>query len=375
MSTKVHFIWVGQGDCTLIQTDTNKLILIDCGTSDNMSIYDDNVKPSIEKVLTDTGKTSIDYLILTHSDKDHCNLVSSLFEFTEFKEMYYGGNIWQYAPYVFDGLSVNSKIKKVNELDPHYSNLFATAIIDETDFKMWIIGGNFPYSHSPPNTPFAKDINRPSNRNKQLRSIYDNNGNSLIVVISYKGFQMMFMGDATVAQQDFLYGLAEKDGKLGRFQSKVFKMSHHGSADSFSNQYANKAVKPAGVIASAGVTFGHPSEQTIDTITTVMKSGRKDHELVMYDDDEDEYYRWDQVDEYIYNTMQWFNESSITVPTTTPSGKRSRNKHAGSPYLEIIGSNWTFEITGATTANIIAGDRKTILTTKRTTAVTSKRAK
>lgn len=46
MSAKVHFIWVGQGDCTLIQTDTNKLILIDCGTSDDFSIYDDNVKPS-----------------------------------------------------------------------------------------------------------------------------------------------------------------------------------------------------------------------------------------------------------------------------------------------------------------------------------------
>ncbi|MGR6874976.1 MBL fold metallo-hydrolase [Pseudomonas sp. HK3] len=83
-NAKVYFIWVGQGDCTLIRSDDDTLVLIDCGTSDSFAIYEDNVKTSIQDVLTETGKTQIDYLILTHSDKDHCNLVSKLFDITSF---------------------------------------------------------------------------------------------------------------------------------------------------------------------------------------------------------------------------------------------------------------------------------------------------
>ena len=371
---KVYFIWVGQGDCTLIRTDSDKLVLIDCGTSDSMDIYTDNVKPTIESVLSDTGKSAIDYLILTHSDKDHCNLVKKLFEFTSFGTTYYGGHIDQYRSYIFEGTpkKPSPKLGTVETLVPHYLNLYATAIIDDTDFKMWIIGGNYPYSHDPPDTPFAKDINK-NHGTKKLRSIYDNNGNSLVVVIDYKGFRMMFLGDATDVQQQFLYDQAVTTGKLGAFASRMLKLSHHGSPDSYNDDLANKAVKPTGVTASAGVTFGHPSEQVINGITSVVKSGAPKHDLVMYNDDDDEYSRWFNVDEYIYNTLQWFDESSITVPTHTTSGKRSRDKHAGDPYLEMTGSNWIFEITSGTTAKTTKGSEKVILTTKKTSAVNAKK--
>lgn len=378
MSVKINFIWVGQGDCTLIQTDTNKLVLIDCGTSDDMSIYADNVKPTIEGILKATGKKSIDFLILTHSDKDHCNLIAKLFGFTTFDKAYYGGSSFQYSPFKIklDPSDLSPEIKSVVNLTSHYTNLFIDTVINDPDCKLWIIGANFPYNQTPPSVPFAKDINKPSNRKtKATRAIFDNNGNSLMAVLDYKGFKMFFLGDATIPEQDYIYEAAKTAGKLGDLQVKIFKMSHHGSPDSFSKDLTNNAAKPKGVTASAGVTFGHPSEQTINSITSVNLSGALKHDLVMYDTDEESYSRFFNADEFIFNTMTWFDESSSTVPTHTPSGKRNRDPKAGLPYLEMIGTNWLFEIVTSTTANISQGAKKTILTTKGTEAVTAKKRK
>jgi beta-lactamase superfamily II metal-dependent hydrolase len=373
MSAKIYFIWVGQGDCTLIRTDTNKLILIDCGTSDDQSIYTDNVKPTIEAVLKDAGKTSIDYLILTHSDKDHCNLVKSLFDIKNFYfgKAYYGGSAFQYSRYIdFDD---EDQVKKTIDLESHYTNLFIDTVINDTDFKLWIIGANFPYNTTPPDVPYDKDINKSSNRTKAIRSIYDNNGNSLMLVLSYKGFKVFFLGDATIAEQDYIYEAAKDGGILADFAVKVFKMAHHGSPDSFSDNLTNKAAKPPMLTASAGVTFGHPSEQTVDTVKSLSLTGALKHNLVLYDTEDQSYSRFNNVVKFMFNSMTWYEESSITVPTETPGGKRSRDPKAGSPYLGLIGSNWLFELIDATTANITEGSKKTILTTKGTTAVTAKK--
>jgi beta-lactamase superfamily II metal-dependent hydrolase len=373
-NAKVYFIWVGQGDCTLIRSDDDTLVLIDCGTSDSFAIYEDNVKTSIQDVLTETGKTQIDYLILTHSDKDHCNLVNKLFDITSFKTTYYGGTISQYKSYIYDKTTKkpSTKLGLIKDLKPHFLNLYEDTIIDSTDFKMWIIGGNYPYSHDAPDTPFKRDINLYHNT-KNTRTIFDNNGNSLMVVINANGFLMMFLGDATNVQQQFIYDKSvEKSVSLS---TRLLKMSHHGSPDSFNSDMTNKAVKPLGVSASAGVTFGHPSQQTIDSITTVGKSGLLKHNLVMYDDDEEQYDNYADVNEFIFNTMQKFQESSISVPTLTKSGKRNRDSHSGEPYLEMIGSNWIFEITSSTAATITKGTDAVILTTKGTTAVTSRKKK
>jgi competence protein ComEC len=380
---KVYFIWVGQGDCTLIQTDNDELILIDCGTSDTMDIFDDNVKPTIQGILNsfNPAKTQIDYLILTHSDKDHVNLVSRLFDIVEFKELYFGGSLFQYHPYIGKKVKKNGKqvwemskkIKSYKTLTPRYFNL-ATRIINTTDFKMSIVAGNYPFNSAPPATPFAKDINQSSNRSsKAIRAIYDNNGNSLIVVINYKGVQAMFMGDATQAEQEALLEAAKKANELANFKSIVFKMSHHGSPESFSKDFTNQAPKPEVAVASAGVAFGHPSEQSIDEITTLEKSGADKHEIVMYDDTQDQYEIYDST-EWIFNTMRRFDESATTVPTHTATGKRKRDSHAGEPYLEMKGRNWLLEIQNNGGVKFSSPDpEKIILTTKGTTSVTAKK--
>ena len=67
---KLYFVDVGQGDCSLIVTGSNKTILIDGGGSD-ASNYDvgENI---LVPYLLDRRITTIDFMIFSHFDSDHC---------------------------------------------------------------------------------------------------------------------------------------------------------------------------------------------------------------------------------------------------------------------------------------------------------------
>ena len=66
---KIHFVDVGQGDCTFILTPKNKSILVDGGGS--LSEENDVGEKILVPYLLDRGYTSIDYLVVSHADQDH----------------------------------------------------------------------------------------------------------------------------------------------------------------------------------------------------------------------------------------------------------------------------------------------------------------
>lgn len=66
---EIHFIDVGQGDCTFIITPNNKTILIDGGGSEFGNF--DVGKSTLIPYILDRGYTKIDYIIISHFDSDH----------------------------------------------------------------------------------------------------------------------------------------------------------------------------------------------------------------------------------------------------------------------------------------------------------------
>lgn len=69
---RIHFIDVGQGDCTLIRTPMNTNILIDGGGSENSS-FDVGEKILLPYLLS-RGITHLDYILISHFDSDHVRL-------------------------------------------------------------------------------------------------------------------------------------------------------------------------------------------------------------------------------------------------------------------------------------------------------------
>lgn len=66
---KIHFVDVGQGDCTFIVTPKNKTILID-GGGNKSSEFDVGKKTLLPYILA-RGYRKIDYVIISHADQDH----------------------------------------------------------------------------------------------------------------------------------------------------------------------------------------------------------------------------------------------------------------------------------------------------------------
>lgn len=67
---KIYFIDVGQGDSMLIQTPSNKTILIDGGGSETGSF--DVGNKTLLPFLLEHGVMKIDYMMFSHLDSDHC---------------------------------------------------------------------------------------------------------------------------------------------------------------------------------------------------------------------------------------------------------------------------------------------------------------
>lgn len=101
----------------------------------------------------------------------------------------------------------------------------------------------------------------------------DVNENSLVAMLSYDGFRMLFTGDA---------GFQTERRLLARgvdLRADVLKAGHHGSAYATSPQFV-AAVRPAVALISVGRhnLFGHPAPRTVATLTAAgTRIYRTDH--------------------------------------------------------------------------------------------------
>jgi beta-lactamase superfamily II metal-dependent hydrolase len=73
------FFDVGQGDCTLIKTPQDHLIMIDCGSAGGRVTPSRYIEAIADQLSALRPSGPLDILILTHPDKDHHNLSSRVF--------------------------------------------------------------------------------------------------------------------------------------------------------------------------------------------------------------------------------------------------------------------------------------------------------
>lgn len=176
----ITFLDVGKADCIIIQ-DSGSVVMIDTAEEENYS--------DIDAFLENEGIKEIDYLIITHYDKDHIGGASQLIENYSIK------NIIQ-PNYDKDSKSVEA-----------YESSLEIANIDPMLLKE-----NITFS-----LPDYELTLLPS------ETIYkDDNNNSIISTITYEEKHLLFMGDAKEERiTEFLeYNTDTYD---------LIKMPHHGN--------------------------------------------------------------------------------------------------------------------------------------------------
>ncbi|MCC7434268.1 MAG: MBL fold metallo-hydrolase [Methanoregulaceae archaeon] len=220
--TRVSFLSVGQGDCTVVRSG-GKTVLIDAGPATDR--YDAGARIIVPK-LRQMGVTQIDMVLLTHPDSDHIGGLSSITRRISVQAI---------------GVPLHYKGH------PELSREFKEAGIRD-DQVQWIAG---------PSVAKFGDATLRMDVPAWDPTTSDNEG-SLFVWIGMGASSLMMTGDAgEIAELQMI--------KKGPWTAQYLKLGHHGSRFS-SNGGWLEHVRPQFAIASSGKnnSYGHPAPDTLE---------------------------------------------------------------------------------------------------------------
>jgi beta-lactamase superfamily II metal-dependent hydrolase len=216
---RVHYIDVGQGDATLIQSADNT-VLIDGG--------DTKTQKKFINYLRSTGITSIDYVIATHPHTDHIGGLSQVVQQFAVKDVLMLDTIYKSPS--FKQLIVAMEAKGLKYATPAVGDTFAAGIIKFT-------------------------VLAPAKKFKDLNDM------SIVIRMVYGETAFLFTGDAE--------GLSEREMLRGELplRSNVLKAGHHGSGSSSTSEFLD-AVSPSVVVISCGKknVYGFPDEKVLKNV-------------------------------------------------------------------------------------------------------------
>lgn len=243
--TEVHFIDVGQGDCTLVISEGEAMV-IDSGDRDETD--------AAVNYLTKQGITEIKYLIATHPHADHIGEMSEIFSRFRVDKFIMPKVADEYVPTtkIYEDLLMSVKNEGIK-------------ITKATDCQLEL-------------GECTVELFTPKEETDNLNNV------SVLVKITHGDNSFLVTGDCeTDEEQDIL-------SQGFDISAKILRTGHHGSSTSSSSAFLDK-VLPRYAVISCGKDnkYGHPHKETVsrlekyaDHIYTTVKYGS----IVFYSDGE-----------------------------------------------------------------------------------------
>ncbi len=244
---EIHFIDIGQGDAVAIVFPDGKNMLIDAGSG--ASRYPSaEVKTNYFNYLTDTlgwqNEKTIDYLLVTHPDADHVNLMSEVIKRYDVDNFYYNYRADLSYTAVYSGFVSDAKAEQgatVNEIG--------------TESASYKIEGE----------GYSVELYAPGYGTFTEEAVEGNNKNilSVMCVLSYGGRKVMFTGDAEVPTEEWFMETAGGTS----LDVDVLKVGHHGSSSCTSEQFLDYIKAEYAVIScDDGEAYHHPHPETMNKL-------------------------------------------------------------------------------------------------------------
>jgi len=222
-SALVHFIDVGQGDCTLIQIG-DKNILIDAG--------ENYMGDTVVSYLHSVGVKRLNMIVMSHPHSDHIGGVDTVMNAFKVGQLV--------MPNISDTLLPTSKtfLDIINLAQKKNIPVKTAEIFDCFTFN----GGVF--------TVFGP-----------VRQYDDLNNNSLVLQLTYGNYEFLFTGDCEKkAEYELLYSGFSSD-------IDVLKVAHHGSKDSTTQKFLTTTAPEYSVIScGAENDYGHPNAEALERL-------------------------------------------------------------------------------------------------------------
>jgi competence protein ComEC len=228
---KLHVVIcdVGQGDATFIRTPNGSDILIDGGP-------DDSILSCLSRHLPFWDRT-IEIMILTHPHADH--LTGLIDVLKRYKVLSFGTEKIGNSTSAYKELMKQLEQNQIKQRFLYQGDRFV--IKDGVILKtLW---------------PTLEWVDQ----NLLGKVSSDENGLSVIELLSYKSFKMLFTGDAQASD------VARIDLMIGEIS--LLKVPHHGSKTGL-NLEALNVLSPKMAVISVGAKnkYGHPNSLTLDLL-------------------------------------------------------------------------------------------------------------
>ena len=223
----VAFLDVGQGDCVLIRTPGGRTILVDAGDRTPNFDYGSRI---IAPLLRHWNISRIDWLIMSHPDKDHIGGVNSILKEFACGSVVHSGQTASSRTYK----SIMSTIRRRNVND---LRLRAGDVLDiENEIRLYFLH---------PSAEFVSDSGA---------APFNPNNGSLVAKLQFREVDILLPGDIEFE------GLERLERFQAVLKSDILKISHHGSFNGTTPQFLSW-VQPQYAVISAGKfnKFGHPS--------------------------------------------------------------------------------------------------------------------
>ena len=266
----VHFIDVGQGDAIAIRFPNNQTMLVDAGPQKSSSSLIEYLKTKFFK----SGEVVFDYLLLTHSDEDHCGGMAEVcnnFVVNTIYRPYIYCKYTKNGAILFDETNGISKSKYICPTLVYYNTIKAfNGEIDnngESAKVIWTDLNTINTTYRIYGTGFAVDFYAPTQNYITESAGTIANDFSPIMVLTYNSKKIMLTGDASTTSE------TDAMNRTTLPNVDLLKVGHHGSKTSSGEAFLQQ-VKPQIAVISVGAnnSYKHPTTETLNRLLNIGSS-------------------------------------------------------------------------------------------------------
>lgn len=223
---QVHFIDVGQADAMLIRLPNGQNMVIDAGNNADAS--------TVVNYIKGKGISRIDYVIGTHPDEDHIGGLDAVINNFSIGKVYMPNKTHTTQTYQDVINAINAK-----GVPLYYGKAGVTVLNTTADGKT--LKANMV---APVGTSYS-----------------DMNDYSIVLRMQYGYTSFLFSGDAETQSETEILNSGQT------ISANIYKVGHHGSSTSTTQNYLNR-INPSVAVISCGLNnnYGHPHQATIDRL-------------------------------------------------------------------------------------------------------------
>lgn len=226
-------LYVGQGECLVLQSGPKSAVMVDCGSSDKKDLAKYTVVPCLKAM----GIQRIDSVFVSHPDFDHCGAIPELISEAGENGIEIKRVIFQNASYIFSDEIISNICRQAKAAGIKTGKISAGQKRNFGAFSFTCLW------------PLKSEITG------------DTNHDSMVLLASFLKNDCLLTGDITAdAEEKLIEFLHGKD-------IEVLKISHHGSKSSSTEAFLRE-VSPDIAVISAGINnrYGHPDKETLGRI-------------------------------------------------------------------------------------------------------------